>query len=372
MRNSLISWLTVALVATLALPVATDASAQSRRRPVEAPPASQPIAPIAEETAKCSYAYHSALAPVREGGVKEMGNLDRIARASETGQPGKWLFWSKTAKNASKQPQPERVCAKNVIKSGRERCVEWEMKPVDTVKFALFAAQPTADELTVLRALDAFVTDKGAALEFGTNGRQYATLQRVAIELEAYSMQPKNPALCNGVPEMIEFKASKLEGLKKRVDDVNKTAVKARALAWQRVTATRELRVAEQATAAQTGAAPLAVRASPPAALPSTVDLAGMIAAVFEGALPAAKLEELRAGTNILKSLSRARDLLLAEASPGLTPTSRAAIAAALRMIEAASYAEVQVARMQRFDRMFLGTLEQIREAHRVNCTCGG
>ena len=171
---------------------------------------------------------------------------------------------------------------------------------------------------------------------------------------------------------MIEFKASKLEGLKKRVDDVNKTAVKARALAWQRVTATRELRVAEQATAAQTGAAPLAVRASPPAALPSTVDLAGMIAAVFEGALPAAKLEELRAGTNILKSLSRARDLLLAEASPGLTPTSRAAIAAALRMIEAASYAEVQVARMQRFDRMFLGTLEQIREAHRVNCTCGG
>jgi hypothetical protein len=356
-----------------------DASAQSRRGSIEPPPASLPIPQIAEETAKCSYAYHSALAPVRDVSIKDMGNLDRIARVSEPGLPGKWLFWSKTAKNATKPPQPERVCAKNVTKSGRERCVEWETKPVDAVKLALFASQPTADELTVLRALDAFVNDKGAALEFGTNGRQYATLQRVAVEIEAYSTQPKNPALCNGVPEMLEFKASKLDGLKKRIDDVGKTATKARAMARQRVTAARELRVTEQAAPAQTNVAgetanatPLTVRASPPAALPATVDLAGLIAAVFEGALPAGKLTELRAETNALKSLPLARDLLLAEASPDLSPTLRAAIAAALRMIEAAGYAEAQAARMQRFDRMFLGTIEQIREAHRVNCTCGG
>ncbi len=380
-RYSVVSRCTIAIVAALFISAWGEVSAQPRRRPVEPPQASQPIPPIASETAACSYAYYSALAPVRDGSIKELGNLDRIARANEPGLPGKWLFWSKTGKNASKPPQPERVCAQSVPRSGRERCVEWETKPVDPVKLALFAAQPTADELTVLRALDAFVADRGAALEFGSNGRQYATLQRVAIELGSYSTQPKNPALCNGVPEMLDFKAGKLDGLKKRIDDVSKVAVKARALARQRVTAAREIRLTEQTAVAQANAVGEAANAAPsvprlpgstPVGLAATVSIAGLITGLLEGTVPVDKANEVRAEPNALKMLQRARDLMTPEASPALSPASRAASAAALRMIEAASYSELQVAHIQRFDRLFLGTIGQIREAHRVNCTCGG
>lgn len=381
MRILFVSWRRVAIAASLLVPATVDASAQTRRRPVEPPQVSQPIPQIADETAKCSYALYSALAPVRDVSIKELGNLDRLARVSEPGLTGKWLFWSKTGKNASRPPQPERVCAKNAIKSGRERCIEWETKPVDALKLALFASQPTAEELTVLRALDAFVGDKGAPLEFGSNGRQYATLQRVAVELESYSTQPRNPALCNGVPEMMDFKASKLDGLKKRIDDVGKTVAKVRALARQRVIAARELRFNEQTAANQSSAAGDAANAAAPSpvkpvsplvALAPAISPAGLITAVFEGALAADKVSELRSETNAFKLLQRARDLMLPEASPDFSPASRAAIAAALRMIEAASYAELQVIRINRFDRLFLGTIGQIRAAHRVNCTCGG
>lgn len=381
MRNSAVSSLTLSLVALLMVSMPVDASAQLRRRPVEPPPATQPIPEIADETAKCSHAYYAALAPVRDTSIKDLKNLDRLARVSEPGLIGKWLFWSKTGKNASRPPQPERVCVKNVTKSGRERCIEWEIKPVDAVKLALFAGQPTAEELTVLRALDAFVGDKGAPLEFGSNGRQYATLQRVAVELESYSTQPRNPALCNGVPEMMDFKASKLDGLKKRIDDVGKTVAKVRALARQRVIAARELRFNEQTAANQSSASGDATNATAPSpvtpvsplvALAPAISPAGLITAVFEGALAADKVNDLRSETNAFKLLQRARELMLPEASPDFSPASRAAIAAALRMIEAASYAELQVTRMHRFDRLFLGTIGQIREAHRVNCTCGG
>ena len=315
---------------------------------------------------------------MRDGAAKEIGNLDRLARQTEPGLTGRWLFWSKTGKGASKPPQSERVCAQSVTKSGRERCIEWETKPVDAVKLALFAAQPSAEELSVLRALDAFVTDKGAALEFGSNGRQHATLQRVAVELEAYSMQPKHPALCNGVPEMLEFKVSKLDGVKKRIDDVGKIATKARNLARQRVIATRELRGVEEIAAAQpkpadaSSGVPTLPRSvpSPVAQIPAVIDQTGLLATLLDGVVPADKLSELRQEPTIWRSLQRARDLMAPEATPALSPGLRASTVAALRMIEAASFGDLQVARVQRFDRLFFGTISQIRDAHRATCTC--
>lgn len=378
MRGSLVLCWAGAAAALLVTPTMDAALAQSRKKLAEPPPLSEPIPHIADDTAKCSFAYHAALERVRDGDVKQLVNLDKLARATEPGLPGRWLFWAKTGKGAAKLPQPERVCAQSVLKAGRERCIEWATKPLDPVKVALFAAQPTPEELNVLRVLDAFVTDKGAALEFGSNGRQYATLQRVAIELGAYSAQPKHPALCNGVPEMLEFKAEKLAAMKKRAEDAKANAAKALSQARQRVIAARELRPSEERAAAQAKAtsdaanvAPAAPRSPSPSPLPPAIGPAALIGALLDGAVPADKFNDLRPETNALRLLQRARDLITPEATPDLSPASRASMAAALRMIEAASYGEVQVARMQRFDRLFFGTIGQIRDAHRANCTCG-
>ncbi len=356
------------LVAILA---PSAAAAQVRRRAPEPPPAPvEPIREIADETAKCGFAFHASLERLRAGDVRQLSDIDRLARQPDPALSGRWLYWTKTNKGAA-APKPERVCAQSVTRNGRDRCTEWETKPVDPVKLALFASQPTADELTVLRALDAFVTDKGATLEFGSNGRQYATLQRVAVELQSYTSQPRHPALCNGVPEMMEFKAAKLEGLKKRIDDVGAVAAKARTQARQRVTAARELRAAEAKLKAASEAA--AVPTSVAVLLPLGADMTttALVIAVLEGTIPADKSAELRGEPNALRALQRARELIAPDTTPDMTPAVRSSIASALRMIEAASYAEVQVARVQRFDRLFLGTISQIREAHRATCTCG-
>ena len=359
------------VAASVGILAPSAASAQVRRRAPEPPPApAEPIREIADETAKCGFAFHTSLERLRGGDVRQLSDIDRLARQQDPALSGRWLYWTKTSKGAA-APKPERVCAQNVTRNGRARCTEWETKPVDPVKLALFASAPTADELTVLRALDAFVGEKGATLEFGSNGRQHATLQRVAVELQAYTSQPRHPALCNGVPEMMEFKAGKLEGLKKRIDDVGAIAAKARTQELKRVTAARELRATDAKLTAggEPATAPTPGPVLPP--LPADMAATALVVAALEGTVPADKIAQLRSESSALRALQRARDLVAPDATPDMTPAVRTSITSALRMIEAASYAEVQVARVQRFDRLFLGLISQIREAHRATCTCG-
>ena len=193
--------------------ISGDAVAQIRRRAQEPPPPpSEPIAEISAEAGKCSFAYHEVLSRIANGPAKRLAGFESEARLTEPGLTGKWLYWLKTGKGA-KIPTSEQICVEPSTKSGRQRCLRWETKPIDAV---LVGAPPSADELAVLRSLDGFVTDKGAALEFGSNGRQFVTLQRVAGEIVNYSAQPRHPALCNGVPEMMEFHTNNLAGVKKQ------------------------------------------------------------------------------------------------------------------------------------------------------------
>ena len=182
----------------------------------------------------------------------------------------------------------------------------------------------------------------------------------------------------NGVPEMLEFKLSKIDGMKKRIDDVGKLAAKAHSLARQRVIATRDLRVAEEIAAAQPKPADTAsgaptsprVAASPAVQIPAAIDQTALLATLLDGLVPADKLSDLRQEPTIWRTLQRARDLLAPEVTPALSPGMRASTVAALRMIEAASYGDLQVALVQRFDRLFFGTISQIRDAHHATCTC--
>ena len=367
--------------------ISGDAVAQIRRRAQEPPPPpSEPIAEISSEAGKCSFAYHEVLARIANGPAKRLAGFESEARLAEPGLTGKWLYWLKTGKGA-KTPTSEQICVEPSTKGGRQRCLRWETKPIDA---ALVGAPPSADELAVLRSLDGFVTDKGAALEFGSNGRQFVTLQRVAGEIVNYSMQLRHPALCNGVPEMMEFHTNNLAGVKKRADDVSALAARAMALARKRVMAAREQRMAwakafnaalatSQAppAAAEGEAAPKALAALAPVPVPSLgpvttdADPAKLVLLALEGILTTEQLKGLEAETGAIRRLQLAREQISAEALPAASPATRAAAGAALRMVEAAAYGELQEARLKQFQGIFFGTIDQIREAHRVNCTCG-
>jgi hypothetical protein len=364
-----------------------DASAQQRRRIEEPPP--EPLPVIADDTAKCSFAYHEALQRLN---VKPLATFEKVARLTEPGLNGRWLYWTKGGKGAQKAPPPERVCAESVVRAGRERCLRFALKPVDPAIAALAASQPSTEELAVLRAIDGFVVDKGAALEFGSNGRQFATLQRVAAELGGYSTQPRHPALCNGVPEMMEFKVEKLSGVRKRAADVAALAAKSATLARQRVIAARDQRVAAAKAAVTAAAAAVAANVAPApaaegqpvapaapvvpvpepkAAMPAKSDAQALLVALLDGLLTPAQSTSLDGEATALRKLQRARELLTRDGGPALPQALRASTGAALRMVEAAAYGELQVTRVRTFEGIFLGTVDGIRDAHRSNCTCG-
>jgi hypothetical protein len=360
----------LAISFVLAVPAfISEANAQARRKVEQ--PSPEPLPAISDDTAKCSFAFHSALARLD---MKPLETFDKLARVAEPGLTGRWLYWVKGGKGAQKAPAPERVCAESVKKSGRERCLRWDVKPADPALAALIAAQPTAEELAVLKSLDSFVADKGAPLEFGSNGRQFATLQRVASELGSYTGQPRHPALCNGAAEMMEFKAGKLSGLKKRAEDVAALAAKASSLARKRVVAARELRAAEARAAAPPPND--AERAKAPAAPVFSAarfssDPAALTVALLDGLVTPDQMTGLNKEITAIGKLRQARDLLAHTEAADISPASRAAIGAALRMLEAASYGNLQAARMQTFQGVFQGTIEQILNAHRATCTCG-
>lgn len=385
-RRRLVAALSVAAAIMTLGGMAAEGFAQSRRRaPEPPPPPSEPLPEISTVGASCSFAFHDVLSRVRDGRNRQLTRFDGLARVTEPGLPGRWLYWNKSAKTG-KAATTEQVCAESTERSGRKRCLRWETRKLDPV---VVGSQPTGEELAVLRSLDAFVTDRGAPLEFGSNGRQHATLQRFAVEIGAYVMQPRHPALCNGVPEMMDFHGNNIAGVKKRADDVAATAAKAAGLARSRVIASRDQRVAEAKAAAAAppvpvpgqDATPIAPATTPaPAAAPRIPEFAevptGLAAArllplVLEGLLPAERISALTAEGGTIRQLQSARDLVSSEALPALNPATRAALGAALRMIEAAAYSEMQVGRLKQFSDLFLGTIEEIREGHRTHCTCG-
>lgn len=374
-----------ALAAVVVAASGTDAGAQGRRRAQDAPPPA-PLPQISEAQGRCSFAFHEAMTRIETAGARDLSRFESLARVTDPMLAGRWNYWVKTAKNA-RAPTTEQVCAETAIRNGRERCVRWQAKPIDPV---IVGAQPTADELAVLRSLDGFVTDKGALLEFGPNGRNFVVLQRYAGEMGNYIAQPRHPALCNGATHMLDFQATNLAPFRKRVEDVAALKVKAAAFARQRVAAARAVRVAE-AEAAAAAATPSATPVSgdaaagigassppvlrPPAAprgaVPETAGVGELIDLTLEGLLSPDRQQALAAETNPLRKLVRAREMVTGDALAGSGASTRASVGAALRMIEAMAYADMQAARMKPFEDLFLGTIDKLRAAHAANCTCG-
>jgi hypothetical protein len=373
--KSPVARLRVAIVIAVSMIAIEGAGAQNRRRAPEVPP--KPLPTISEDAARCSIAYREALQPLAQIKTKQLGDLDRLARTTDPNFSGKWIYWVKAGRRGQAMPQEQRVCAEKIVRGGRERCLQWETKPADPDKLALFAAQPSADEALVLRVVDPFASDRGAALEFGSNGRQFATYQRVALELATYVEQPRNAALCAGVPEMLEFKATKLEGLAKRAADVNANAAKALALAKRRVATARAQRGAiGLATDPQMSAQIVAPTVAPTTATDGAVASAKtsleVLLVLLDGLLPIDQIAKIRDGGTTLRALARVSEFIQPDALPDVTPVGRSALLAALRMIEASAYGEAQAVRVRQFDRLLFGTLEDIRDAHRATCTCGG
>jgi hypothetical protein len=357
-----------AVTATVALFPAV-AAAQRKAKPEPRPPLDASFPPA---IARCGAAYGDALA-----GQVRAQLAAQIVRAAEAvavpgaDWPGRWLHQEPTSKQtkadalaAAEAKTQERICKERQKRAGRVRCVEWEAAavaapvappavvdpPVVVVKPAP-VPPPVDEEARDLKLLAGFVAAKGQLVEFGRNGRLEGLVKRVQGDLSAYTGQPPHPALCNGVPEMLEFHAERMEPVQTRLTAIAVLAARTRALAEARVAA------AISAGPAETRGKPLAILV---AALEQLMLPQGAaLATAAPQTAPLAQLRRLLAASRIEPWAVQPVD-------------TQVAASLALRALEAGVYAEQQQLRAAAVERAVFGAIRSISDAHRAHCACAG
>lgn len=208
----------------------------------------------------------------------------------------------------------------------------------------------------------------GAVPELGPNGRFGFLFQRLAQDLRAYLTQEPHPALCAGGTDLTEFYDAQFAPLRRRQSETADLAKRTRAAAIARVRAiaTAEAAVGEKA----------ASTAAPPA-MPADIEGKSLVNLIAAAVRPLASDDEGRsiaAAASPLQALATARASVLASqtATPpsSVDPAVRDAAGHALRILEAAIYADLVRARYVEVEAALFTANADIRAAHKATCTC--
>ena len=320
--------------------------------------------------ASCSSAYHAAL--VELNATKGAGIAGAVAamRAADPVLPGRWIYsQSLMGKPGKKQRATEdlRPCLEPFKFAGRVRCRKFgeapaSAAPLQPTELDIVPA-PSPAELRVLKAVADLVEARGGIPDIGNNGRYRWLAERATSDIKTYIAQPPHEAICSGASEVAEFYATQMKPLQKRAADVGELVAKARALAAERIAAL----VAEigRFTAA----------AEPNAA--GSISLVQLTADAVRPVLADADVTAVLAETSALAALQRAKPALIsAQVAAGDAETSagvRARVLAAgraVRMIEAAAYAEIYAQRYAQFTSAVVSMPQEIQTARKRACTC--
>ncbi len=356
--------------------------------------------PAIAEAQTCAADYRKALDGVREKRGETLSSVVRTMRSPDPHLSGKWLF-SAVLFDPAKKPKTERVCAETTeLRNGKSKCVRFETRTIPRTDEPTIASPTTADELKDLKALAQFVEGKGAVPELGANGRFGFLFQRVAQDLRSYLTQDPHPALCAGGGDLTEFYDGQMGPLKRRLAESADLAKRTRAAAIARVTAIYKAETAAyektlaaakaDAAAPRPEATPAATPApinapatatiappSPPPAAPTDIDgksLVNLIAAAVRPLASDQQQQAITAAVTPFQALAAARAAVIASQGPAAPksadPTVREAAGHALRMLEAAAYADVIRARYVEVETALFTTNADIRAAHKATCTC--
>ena len=358
----------ICLLLLALLPVPPSALAQSGspsgQRKAKAPPPLDANFPPA--VVQCGTAYGNELAAnVRPAIATDLSRAADAIGGPNPAWPGRWVTTDPTRRQAkadalaaAEAKTQQRICTERTKRAGRVACAKWQLPAppsdalpvVPQVAIAKPAPVPPAvdDELRDLKLLGGFVAAKGQLIEFGRNGRLEGLIKRSTGDLAAYVGQPAHPALCNGVPEMLEFHVDRTEAVQTRLAAIADLAARTRALAELRVAAAIKLADAE-------------TRGKPLAALASAVGQLMLLA-------DAARINATQA--DLLVQLRRLTEA--ARTSPWTAEPAETQVAAALalRALEAAFYAERQKSRAAAVDLTISGAIARISDAHKAHCTC--
>lgn len=342
----------VAFSSLLGIGLALDASAQS------APPAS------------CSTAYYAALGELRKSKGDDVASAMTALRAADPTLPGRWIYarsvFPKAGRAAALPVAAERVCIDKIKVAGRVRCAKYAEpqagREPELPSELTISPAPTNDEMRILKAVADLADGRGAIPDVGNNGRYMWVTQRATNDLRLYMTQPAHPALCAGGREITDFYTNALKPLQKRIDDVGDLVKRARLLAAVRVAAALP--------------APVEGATLPPAPTIAGLPLVEMTADAVRGVVSAEDATAVLGEHSPLAALMRAKPALIAAqvaADKAGDQTMRERVLAsgrAVRMIEAAAYAEIYASRYAKFSSTIMVLPREIQAAHAKTCTC--
>ncbi|MFM2421982.1 MAG: hypothetical protein RL291_512, partial [Pseudomonadota bacterium] len=309
-----------------------------------------------------------------------------IVRTPDKGLPGRWLMTPARVINPkAKPPVAERVCAEEAERNGRKRCVRFTNKPASLadVDFEPRLAPP-AEDVALFKIVTDFVEGRGVPPELGPNGRHALVYQRLLNEMSAYVVQPAHPALCNGVPYMLDFYAKELAALRTRIKTVEGQRQRFNDALSQRVTA---LRASNPAAAASGDITPETAIAEAARLLVNKegaerIDgFSGGLARLQAAKILIIETQRKSAATPVAKPASTGDTPAASETSapspqadepPKITPETFALAVRVLRVAEAGLYARLYAERLQTISDRMDQLLDGLRKNHAAHCLCGG
>lgn len=354
-----------AALAATAPPTATEAAAQ---------PATAADTRLASDDitgpASCAERYHAALGHEVLPKARATLTIADEMRKGLPGMPGYWLFWDGhgiAARSARQQrllasqqinTLENRMCVRSILaRGGRIRCLKWKpipagYKPPPPI---VPEADPSKPEISPTErrhaaALGARVIGKGALRELEHGTAFYHMAQRTSDELIAFAGQPFRPSLCTGTRELIVFYRRQLEPLTRRHQ--------------------RARRLLPETRQAAVAAARAALRNNEQPRATASADFADLARNLLTPVLTPDEFDGLPAGDDALHVLSHARDLIGDQRFDAMPKNVRGPLRKALRNIEFALYARVNLNRVHRLAAGYEAALQSIDAAHARECTC--
>jgi hypothetical protein len=357
----------------------------------------------------CAGNYHDQLASISQAKTTLITSVIDQALAADESLPGAWLF-------ARPAPISLAVAAEQPPKGSR--CLDWSNR-TDYVTGKKFrrckkwkgATAPAAGDLAasenqstpvteaeVIELADEFVKSRLSINAFERKKVLRYDSYELLSSLRVYMDQPYHPALCTGVPDMLDYFVTNTDALNASIARMDRAADAAASFANERVdrlegeglTSERRNSGSEGAVT-QTAAASLKDAAGfiPAAAAADSSYARSRLTAALDRiahfvltpadaklvageAEPLVALARLKTLIEVVPVTSTADDAApAADTGSALLAERREQAAPALSMIEAAAYLAAVRERFMGFKVAGYDTVDAIRSAHAQTCSCG-
>lgn len=356
----MLRFVSVLAVAGFALAaVAVPIAAQQSKRRTEPPLDRAALDATMPAPNACSTGYHGALAALAPTLAERFTDARNRLRSPLADLPATWMFaqprapleWAAFTRSPGRgttSEQPDRRCSELVVSLDGALC---RVTAATSASFSSAIVSPAkaagrlpAPDDRAQRVFEHYRQRGGVAPEALQDGRFYWPLERVAQDLVAYTSQPASPALCSGVPEMLDFLATHVALLVRRSGAVRDAT---RLAGEQALRAIEALPGADQVPRGD------------------AEDASRMLVRLTRIALPAAA-EYVIAEPSLAGRLE-----IIAAASKALPPAEAAVLRSAVARVEVFAFGSAIAARYARVDLAYPTALDAIRRAHRTHCTCG-